>query len=88
MVSSNLLGGAAKRNVYAASEASAKAYVGRLPPGARGVEFFTDVAPRSGSAPHLAEWFLENGAIPGAIGAEEAVFVKILISAARHGGGG
>lgn len=33
-----------------------KAYVGRLPPGLRGIEFDTDVPPEPGSPPGHAEW--------------------------------
>lgn len=35
---------------------SVKAYVGALPALERGVEFFTDVPPLTGTAPHLALW--------------------------------
>ncbi len=35
----------------------AQAYVGPLPEGARGVEFFTPVAPTSGSRPGAADWY-------------------------------
>lgn len=36
--------------------ARVRAYVGRLPKGARGVEFDTDVAPDDGSPPDEARW--------------------------------
>jgi len=35
---------------------SVKAYAGGLPPGERGVEFTTSIAPLAGTAPHLALW--------------------------------
>ena len=35
---------------------SVKAYVGPLPEGKRGLEFFTSIAPRDGTPPGYAEW--------------------------------
>jgi hypothetical protein len=42
---------------------SVKAYVGELPPGRRGVEFETEIAPYPGSAPHLALWYADMNSV-------------------------
>ena len=59
--------------------AKVKAYAGPLPPGARGIEFFTFRGPNAGTRPHVPEWYLPN---PGVW--EEDGFAKIRCRVVRN----
>lgn len=58
MVESGRVGGRAKRNIFRSDFPMVKAYVGELPPGRRGIEFITDIAP-DGGPPGQAYWSAE-----------------------------
>ena len=58
---------------------SVDAYMGPLPPGARGVEFTTETPPDSGTPPGYARW---TGPRPGVI--VEAEYAKIRIDVTRN----
>jgi len=56
ILTSGELWGAPPRNIFASDIPAAKAYVGPLPPGAKGFEFYTTVAPNAGTPPGQALW--------------------------------
>ena len=49
------------QNTFAGSEPKVQAYMGRLPEGARGIEFVTTVPPDEGLAPGHGEWSPKHG---------------------------
>ena len=59
---------------------TASAYEGPLPDGARGVEFQTDVPPRDGTPPGIAEWL---GGMPG-VSAVQGDYVRIPIRVTKN----
>lgn len=56
MQNSGRIGGKAPRNVYASAIPKVKAYVGHLPSGKSGIEFFTNIEPDRGTPPNRANW--------------------------------
>lgn len=54
------VGGKALRNIYAGAHPKVKAYIGHLPAGKTGIEFFTNVPPDTNTPPGLAQWSQGN----------------------------
>jgi RHS repeat-associated protein len=74
-------GGVAARNTHASDTAEAKAYVGPLPAEASGFEFYTPVAPRKNTPPHVALWPTKQpGVLKGTMGDADAAFIPIRIT--------
>lgn len=64
MANTGIVGGKRARNIYAGSQPKVKAFVGPLPAGKAGIEFYSEAAPGEQTPPHRAEW--SKGA-PGVI---------------------
>ncbi len=56
MESSSSIGGKAPRNIDSSAISKVKAYVGHLPSGRSGIEFFTNIGPDRGTPPNRANW--------------------------------
>jgi RHS repeat-associated protein len=78
---SGYLGGLPARNTFASDTPEAKAFVGPLPEGASGFEFFTPVPPRRATHPGKALWQdTLPGVRKGTMGEADAAFIPIRIT--------
>lgn len=83
MTVTGIVGGKRARNIYAGSEPKVKAFVGPLPHGKVGIEFYSAAAPDEQTPPHRAEWskgapgVMELGADPK--DGEEVVGIRVEI---------
>jgi hypothetical protein len=84
MEESGMVGGKAPRNIYSGGRPKVKAYVGPLPPGRTGIEFFSATPPSPQTPPRSAEWPQGNpgvedlGADP--VDGEEIVGIRVMIT--------
>lgn len=74
--SSRRLWGRPATNIHQTPFPSVKAWVGPLPKGARGIEFFTSVAPSRSSTPGKALWYRGEPGVNEVEG-EDAVWIPI-----------
>lgn len=87
--SSGEVWGRARQNVFAGTTPVVQAYMGRLPEGARGIEFVTDVPPNPGTVPGAGAWSLgsRGPASPGVGGTAlrvEGEFAKLRVTVTRN----
>jgi hypothetical protein len=86
IVASGVIEGTFNRNVGGRSPfATVDAYVGDLPPGQTGVEFYTSLAPRVVRPNYWVQWGLAEGAqeVPGTGG--DWVFIPVTVVKANGG---
>jgi hypothetical protein len=84
MARTGIVGGKRARNIYAGSQPKVKAFVGPLPLGKAGIEFYTMAPPDQQTPPHRSEWskgapgVMDLGADPK--DGEEIVGIRVKIT--------
>lgn len=84
MVSTGIVGGKRARNIYAGSQPKVKAFVGPLPAGKTGIEFYSAAPPDEQTPPHRAEWSKGAPGVaelePDPIDGEEVVGIRVRVT--------